>query len=69
MRILGLFFVYLRPHDNMFTGLGGFRGVILLFLLAISPGLTEDAECIRTDAIRYENTFFPDYKLPFALDR
>ena len=53
----------------MFTVLGGVRGVILLFLLAISLGISEDAECIRTDAIRYENTFFPDYKLPFALDR
>ena len=28
---LGFFFVYLRPHDNMFTGLGGVRGVILAF--------------------------------------
>ena len=81
MQILGHFFVYLRPHDNMFTVLGvlgvlGFPNknhsplcVSLLFLLAISPGLTEDAECIRTDAIRYENTFLSDYKLPFALDR
>ena len=43
MRILGHFFVYLRPHDNMFTGLGGL-GLSLLFLLAISPGLTEGAE-------------------------
>ena len=33
MRILGHFFVYLRPHDNMFTGLGGLRGLSLLFLL------------------------------------
>ena len=27
MRILGHFFVYLRPHDNMFTGLGGLGGL------------------------------------------
>ena len=69
MRILGHFFVYLRPHDNMFTGLGGFRGVILAFSAGDLSRLTEDAECIRTDAIRYENTFLSDYKLPFALHR
>ena len=42
---------------------------ILTFLLVISPGISEDAECIRTDAIRYENTFLPDYKLPVDVDR
>ena len=49
--------------------LGHFSFYSLLFLLVISPGISEDAECIRTDAIRYENTFLPDYKLPVDVDR
>ena len=79
MRILGHFSFYLRIHDNMFTVLGGFRVSLTritvpsvypyFFLLVISPGISEDAECIRTDAIRYENTFLPDYKLPVDVDR
>ena len=67
MQILGHFFVYLRPHDNMFTGLGGL-GVILLFLLAISQGLTEGRSCPQLTQYAAK-TLFPDYKLPYDLKR
>ena len=77
MRILGHFslFTYTWQHVYGFRGLGSPNKnhsalcVSLLFLLVISPGISEDAECIRTDAIRYENTFLPDYKLPVDVDR
>ena len=60
----------------MFTVLGGFRVSLIksqcpLCMLALFfPGdlsrINRGTECSRTDAISYENTFLPDYKLPDA---
>lgn len=60
MRILGHFFVYLRPHDNMFTGLGGFTGVILAF----SAGDLSSSH--RGDGVAPELTQYAT-KTPFSL--
>ena len=77
MRILG-HFLYLRIHDNMFTVLGVLgspnkESQCPLCILTFSAGdlsrYLRGCGVHRTDAIRYENTFLPDYKLPVDVDR
>ena len=78
MRILG-HFLYLRIHDNMFTVLGVLGGFRVSLIRITVPSVyacsffpwrpfqdKQRNRCSRTDAISYENTFLPDYKLPDA---
>ena len=77
MRILG-HFLYLRIHDNMFTVLGVLGSpytritvpsVYPYFSAGDLSRYLRGCGVHRTDAIRYENTFLPDYKLPVDVDR
>ena len=67
MRILGIF-LYLRIHDNMFTGLGGL-GVILAFSAGDLSRINRGAELPPNWRNTLLKHFFPDYKLPYDLKR